>query len=277
MRFSVLAIASAITVTVMAAPMPLAKRDTTSNINVLKYALTLEHLDAEFYKQGPAKYSEAEFKKAGLDTKIWERFNHIKEHEATHVTVLTSVINSFKGSPVAVCEYKFPLDTLTSFLAMAQALENTGTSAYLGAASGPPPPRSQRSRLLWGQSGIPYAFGTPLNPKEIVTIASNFITSCPYDLDVVPFTQLTATLPAKGDSKVKTSFTGEKSGANIRCKFLHDNKVGVSPRDQRALPNDAEGYVYVVITDSETPITLKDDTHIVAGPALLFNGNHGSK
>ncbi|KAG0341218.1 hypothetical protein BG000_009849 [Podila horticola] len=252
MHFSVLAIASAITVTVMAAPMC----DTTCDINVLNYALTLEHLEAEFYKQGLAKYSETEFKKAGLDTKIWERFNHIKEHEATHVTVLTSVINSLKGSPVAVCEYKhlcLPGRRLGPAAASITKVE-TRHSAFLNE--------------LWGQSGIPYAFGTPLNPKEIVTIASNFITSCPYDLDVMPFTQLTATLPAKGDSKVKTSFTGEKSGANIRCQFLYDNKC--------ALPKDAEGYVYVVITDSETPITLKDDTHIVAG-ALLFNGNHGSK
>ncbi|KAG0088505.1 hypothetical protein BGZ93_004040 [Podila epicladia] len=291
MRFSVLAIAFAIAAAAMAAPMSLAKRDTASDINILNYALTLEHLEAEFYNQGLAKYSEADFKKAGFDTKIWGRFNHIKEHEATHVTVLTSVISALKGSPVPVCKYEFPLDNLNSFLAVAQALENTGTSAYLGAASGlsgdlltaaatittVEARHSAFLNELWGQSGIPYTFDTPLNPKEIVTIASNFIASCPYDLGVMPFTQLTATLPAKGGSKVKTSFAGEQSGVDTWCQFLYDNKVGVSPRDQCALPKDAEGYVYVVITDSETPITLKDDTHIVAGPALLFHGNHGSK
>ncbi|KAF9378416.1 hypothetical protein CPB97_009592 [Podila verticillata] len=190
----------------------------------------------------------AGFKNAGFDTKIWDRFSHIKEHGTTHVTVLTSVIKSLNGSPVPACKYKFPLDSIASFLAVTQ-----------------------------GQSGISFAFDTSFNHKEIVTIASNFITSCPCDLGVMPFTQLTASLSAKGSSKVKTSFTGDKGISNTWCQFLYDNKVSVSPRTQCTLPKDAEGYVYVVITDSATPITLKDDTHIVTGSALLSNGNHGSK
>ncbi|KAG0010176.1 hypothetical protein BGZ81_002947, partial [Podila clonocystis] len=51
MRFSAIAVASAIAATVFAAPIKLAKRDTASDIGILNFALSLEHLESEFYKQ----------------------------------------------------------------------------------------------------------------------------------------------------------------------------------------------------------------------------------
>ncbi|KAF9210963.1 hypothetical protein BGZ59_008721 [Podila verticillata] len=232
----------------------------TSDINILNFALSLEHLEAEFYKQSLAKFGRGDNTGHGYDDKIWERIDHISKHEATHVTFLTSIIESLQGTPLPPCEYKFPLDSLDSFLPIAQALEYTGTSAYLGAASGldgdlltaaatittVEARHSAFLSELLGQSGIPYAFDTPLNAREVITFASNFTESCPFDISVPPFTQLTAMLPKNGDVKVETSFEGEK----------------------------AVGYVYVLITDSSAPLSLKDDSTIVAGPALLFNGCH---
>ncbi|KAF9368174.1 hypothetical protein CPB97_004891, partial [Podila verticillata] len=81
-------------------------------------------------------------------------------------------------------------------------------------------------------------------------------------------------LPDKGDVKVGTSFQGEKSDVQYWCQFLYNNEVVVSPREQCALPATAVGYFYAVITDSSAPISFKDDSHIVAGPALLFNESH---
>ncbi|KAI9238083.1 MAG: ferritin-like domain-containing protein [Podila humilis] len=202
----------------------------TSDINILNFALSLEHLEAEFYKQGLAKFGRGDNTGHGYDDKIWERIDHISKHEATHVTFLTSVIESLQGTPLPPCEYKFPLDSLDSFLSIAQALEYTGTSAYLGAASG------LEGDLLTAAATI----------TTVITIASNFVESCPFDIPVPPFTQLTAMLPKNGDVKVETSFEGEK----------------------------AVGYVYVLITDSSAPLSLKVDSIIVAGPALLFNSCH---
>ncbi|KAF9946928.1 hypothetical protein BGZ70_002951 [Mortierella alpina] len=291
MRFSILTIVSAIAATVVMAAPQLTKRDAASDLGVLNYALTLEHLEAEFYEQGLAKFGASAFKKVyhGRGKQVRQRFVHIGEHESTHVNTLISVITSLGGTPVEKCKYKFPLDTVEQFVAVAQALENTGVSAYLGAASGlsgdlltaaatittvEARHSSYLNELLW-QKGAPYSFDTPLTPREIVTIAINFIESCPQEVGVVPFTQLTATMPGHGESTVHVAYEGQEAhGDNAYCQFWYDNKVAVSKRSECTWPKDACGYVYLVVTDSATPITRNDEARIWAGPSLLFNGDH---
>jgi hypothetical protein len=124
---------------------------------------------------------------------------------------------------------------------------------------------------IFGEEGAPYAFDTPLNAREVVTLAINFIESCPFDLGVAPFKQLTASI--KGD-KVETSYKDEVVDRQTWCQFLYNNKVVVSVREECKLPETVNGYVYVVITDTSKPITLKDEDSILAGPALLFRGDH---
>lgn len=73
-----------------------------SDIEILNFALTLEHLESAFYTQGLAKYSEQNFLDAGLEPWARGRFVEIAEHESTHVSFLTKALGDAAVKP---CEY----------------------------------------------------------------------------------------------------------------------------------------------------------------------------
>ncbi len=115
-----------------------------SDVDVLNYALTLEHLEYAFYRDGLRKFSEREFENAAvfdglggyLRRTSYENFVRIRNHEKTHVETLMEVIRSLGGRPVPESTYNFRRTAFTSvrkFVAVAQFLENTGVSAYDGA------------------------------------------------------------------------------------------------------------------------------------------------
>jgi len=115
-----------------------------TDIDVLNYALTLEHLEYAFYRDGLRKFSKREFRNADvfdglggyLRNNARRNFVRIREHEDTHVDRLTSVIKSLGGTPVPEATYNFEKTAFTSvakFVSVAQFLENTGVSAYDGA------------------------------------------------------------------------------------------------------------------------------------------------
>jgi len=98
------------------------------DLEVANYALTLEYLESEFYKQGNAKNllkgKEAEYvRKIGAD-------------EDAHVDALTQMIKGAQGTPAAKpqVDFKDSFMTRDSFLTTAYTFENLGVSAYLGAA-----------------------------------------------------------------------------------------------------------------------------------------------
>jgi len=164
-------------------------------VEVLNYALTLEHLESTFYREGLDEIGPAAFEEAGFDPEVREYIVEIGKHEAEHVEVLTSVIESLDGEPVEEAEYDFGYDKgdVAGFLATAAALENTGVSAYSGAAQylieedelltaaltihGVEARHAAYLNVLNGTVPFPEAFDPPLTPDEVLAIAGPFIVS----------------------------------------------------------------------------------------------------
>src|SRR5579884_78751 len=103
----------------------------TSDVEVLNYALTLEHLEYAFYRDGIGKFN---FGTGPFKDNIGTYLMAIRDDEKAHVDGLTKAIQGLGGAPVAEAKYDFGYGTdEEKFLATAQALENTGVSAYDGA------------------------------------------------------------------------------------------------------------------------------------------------
>ncbi|MGI9003348.1 MAG: ferritin-like domain-containing protein [Pseudonocardia sp.] len=118
--------------------------DFDSPIDVLNYALTLEYLEAEFYRQG----NSADL----LQGKDAEYLRTVQRDEEAHVMALTDTINKLGGSPVPAPKVDFG-DAFTSresFLEAGFTFENLGVSAYLGAA----PALFQEKELLSAAASI---------------------------------------------------------------------------------------------------------------------------
>jgi len=108
--------------------------DFTDDLDIFNYALTLEHLENAFYRDGLEEFDEAAFEDAGYDAEVREFVVAIGEHEQAHVDIITETIEGAGGTPVEEAEYDFGYSDVDGFLAVAQALEDTGTKAYTGAA-----------------------------------------------------------------------------------------------------------------------------------------------
>jgi len=161
----------------------------TDDLDVLNYALTLEHLEYAFYRDGLKELGEADITKAG-DAGTFKLLEEIRDHEQAHVEALTKTISSLKGTPVEEATYDFGYSDAASFLEVAMALENTGVSAYAGAA-----PSIENKDVLAAALGIhsvearhagflnglnkmspfPDAVDSPQTREEVLKVAGGFI------------------------------------------------------------------------------------------------------
>ncbi|MEJ7609846.1 MAG: ferritin-like domain-containing protein [Ferruginibacter sp.] len=102
-------------------------------MDVLNFALSLEHLEYRFYETA---LSNADF----IPKK--DNINVIRDHEKAHVRFLQQTITAANGTPVAEAKYDFTAKGLypnvftdyAQFLSVAQAFEDTGVAAYKGQA-----------------------------------------------------------------------------------------------------------------------------------------------
>ena len=162
------------------------------DIEILNYALTLEHLEATFYREGLEAFAAADFVGIGFQEGVRTYIAEIGSNEADHVATLTTVIADLGGEPVEEATYDFGYTDLTSFLAVALALEDTGVAAYGGAARyiesddlltaaltihGNEARHAAYLALLNQVSPFPAAVDNALSPEEVLGIAGPFIVS----------------------------------------------------------------------------------------------------
>ncbi len=98
-----------------------------SDLGILNYALTLEFLEADFYKRG--------IQAKAVSGREMELIKAIGGHEAAHVQALMQTIEDLGGKPVSAPGTKYPAGTFDSrdkFLATASTFEELGVTAYHG-------------------------------------------------------------------------------------------------------------------------------------------------
>jgi rubrerythrin len=175
---------------------------TDSDVDILNYALALEHLEAAFYVQGVARYTAGDFNNRADSNVFGSKVNNnivtyllaIRDHEVAHVAAISATIRQLGGTPVAPCTYNFGVNNVNDYLMVAMALENTGVMAYDGAIaliSNPDVKQAAATiamvegrhasylNVLNNQIPFPAAFDTPKSRAEVLAIAGQFITSCP--------------------------------------------------------------------------------------------------
>jgi rubrerythrin len=109
------------------------------DVGILNFALTLEYLESTFYEEAK--------KRAKPSGELKGLIALLAEDEQQHVEALTATIKQLGGKPVAEPKFDFPYDDSAEFLKLAQTFEDTGVSAYNGAAP------SIKSKAVLGSAG----------------------------------------------------------------------------------------------------------------------------
>jgi rubrerythrin len=153
-----------------------------SDVDILNFALTLEYLESAFYEEAKSR--------AKASGELKNLVNLLATDEKQHVEALEGTIKKLGGKPVAKPKFDFPYNGTSGFLKLAQTFEDTGVSAYNGAA-----PMIKSKEVLTAAGSIvqvearhaaairlqneeepaPAAFDTPLDEKQVLKAVEPFI------------------------------------------------------------------------------------------------------
>ncbi|RDB17443.1 Protein rds1 [Hypsizygus marmoreus] len=274
---------------VAAAP---SKRDGIhTDIEILNFALTLEHLENAFYSRGLEKFSEKHFRDAGFPEWVRGRYEQIAAHEKTHVEFLSNAIKAAGAQAVEPCDYSFPDTDVRSFVDISYALESLGTSAYNGAAASIADKAYltvaasilgvEARQSAWINSAVrmanPWntAFETPLDMNQAFSIASSVINSCPASnphLPVKPFPKLTVPVAKEGHrTKVIFDCPKEHEHKPLYAAWLTGTGTIFTPLKEKwetEVPNGLTGLVFVIITTDGGKVS--DDTTVAGVEMVQF-------
>ncbi|KAH7414333.1 ferritin-like domain-containing protein [Phaeosphaeria sp. MPI-PUGE-AT-0046c] len=279
--------AAAAAASASAAPAAPAAAGGLTDVDILNFALTAEHLESEFYKQGFAKFSMADFTAMGLTESQVKSLMGVGQTEATHVSTLISSIAATGSKPVEACQYNFDaaLASAQSMVQTARVLEAVGVSAYLGAAPLIKSPdvlsaaasivtveaRHQAFiRVASGAEPVPAAFDTALGPKAVFTLAAQFIKSCPEgsNLNIQAFPAIALQNPelATVGQNLKLADPAQPAGAAF-CAFVAPGGTQFTPLAQGncMVPQNLAGEVYMMITKTQSTA----DAEVLAGPSVI--------
>jgi rubrerythrin len=109
------------------------------DVGILNFALTLEYLESAFYEEAK--------RRAGASGELKSLIGLLADDEKQHVEALTASVKQLGGKPVAEPKFDFPYNDTAGFLKLAQTFEDTGVSAYNGAAP------SIKSKAVLGSAG----------------------------------------------------------------------------------------------------------------------------
>ncbi|KAG9254835.1 Ferritin/ribonucleotide reductase [Emericellopsis atlantica] len=290
-------VALGLAATTLVAAVPVTKRAAAiDDATILNYALTLEHLENTFYREGLNQFSEQDFADAGFDSAFFTNIKKVANDEKDHVDFLTTALTAAGATPVQECTYDFGYNDVKSFLATASILEGVGVSAYLGAAADimsktyltaagsiltVEARHSAYIRNAIDQAPFAQPFDTPLTYNEVFSLASPFIKSCPSDNPALPVKAFPA-LAVKADGEIKTGSTVTlqtpdytvvaPEGGKIFAAFIavtgptFVEATAVDGGFTVEIPEGFAGQTYAVLTGCNKGVS--DDT-TAAGPALI--------
>jgi hypothetical protein len=226
-------------------------------LDVLNYALTLEYLESYFYNQGTAS--------AGLIPSADARYiADITDDENHHVTFLKAVITQLGGTPVTSPKFdltagngsqngpfKNVLTDYQTFLAVAETFEDTGVRAYKG----------QASHLLGNQVVLTAALSIHAVEARHAS-AIRYLRTAKYGAAVTPWITSTSSL-------------GNDTGISlVNANYSYENNVTQGGVDLTTLPGATAGSKTSVATATaafDEPLDMADVLAILVGSFIVKN------